>query len=472
MNTSQQRGVHGICFRQWHEMCNKIFKTVGIFGFALLFLSQALTTARAQSFVSTHETTTTQYPDIHFGMQSTYVGNKHPSFDDPYNGPSSLYGGNESGYTFTGTIFIGLKPWKGTEIWFNPETGSGIPFSGLLGVAGVYNGEAQKPAFTSPIVYTARAFIRQTFGFGGEQLTPDPDYNSFGNTVDSRRFVFTGGIYSIVDIFDRNTYAHDPKKDFLNWSIIDWGAWDLPADARGYTRGMVGELYWDDWAFRLSRSMLPVESNGLALTTNLLQSYGDTIEVQHDHTLLDQAGKVRAMAFRNQAAFGNYQDAVNFSQQYGGTPDLGNIRSTQVKYGFGLSLEQAVTTDIGVFARLSWNNGATEGYSFTDINNSLSGGVSLKGSQWNRPDDTVGIGIASNGISSTNQAYLRSSGSDFFCGDGNLNYQRENIIELYYSAQLTSFLWLTTNYQRIANPCYNADRGPVSVYSLRAHIEF
>ncbi len=436
------------------------------FLFMLIGLAQAtdLTTERAAD--------TEAYPQIHFGMQSTYVGDKHPSFADPYNGPSSLYGGNESGYTFTGTIFVGLRPWKDTEIWFNPETGSGIPFSGLLGVAGVYNGEAQKAAFTSPIVYTARAFFRQTIGLGGDQVRPDLEYNSFGNTVDRRRLVFTGGIYSIVDIFDRNTFAHDPKKDFLNWSIIDWGAWDLPADARGYTRGLVGELYWDEWAFRASRSMLPVESNGLALTTNLLQSYADTLEIQHDHSIFAQDGKVRAMVFRNQAAFGNYADALNFASQSSATPDLGNIRTTQVKYGFGLSLEQAITKDIGAFARASWNNGATEGYSFTDINNSISGGVSISGSQWSRPDDIIGIGLASNGISSTNQAYLSAGGSDFFCGDSRLNYKRENIAELYYSAKVTALVWLTADYQRIANPCYNADRGPVNVYSLRAHIEF
>ena len=404
-------------------------------------------------------------------MQATYVGNKHPSFEDPYSGASSLYGGNESGYTFTGTAYIGLRPWKGTEVWFDPEAASGIPFSGLLGVAGVYNGEAQKAAFINPITYVARAFLRQTVGFGGKQVIPDLEYNTFGDTVDSRRFVFTGGIYSITDIFDRNAFAHDPKKDFLNWSVMDWGAWDMPADARGYTRGVVGELYWDDWALRASRSMLPVESNGLALTTNLSQSYADTIEVEHDHSVSGQPGKVRAMAFRNQAVYGNYSDAMTYAQSFGGIPDLGNIRTSQIKYGFGLNLEQSVTKEIGVFARLSWNNGATEGYSFTDIDNSVSGGVSINGQRWNRPGDTVGVGLASNGISGTNQAYLSAGGSDFFCGDSSLRYQRENIGEIYYSAQVTSFLWLTADYQRISNPCYNADRGPVSVYSLRAHIQ-
>ena len=431
-----------------------------------------VTLAVAQPALSEASNSIESYPQIHFGMQSTYVGNKHPSFDDPYNGPSSLYSGNESGYTFTGTVYVGFRPWKGTEFWADPETASGVPFSNLLGVAGVYNGEAQKGAFTSPIVYTGRAFIRQTFGLGGEQVTPDLEYNTFGDTVAARRIVFTAGLYSITDIFDRNTFGHDPKKDFLNWSIMDWGAWDMPANALGYTRGITSEFYWDDWALRLSRNMMPIESNGLYLTTNMFQSYADTAEIQHNYSLFGQAGIIRAMAFRNQASFGNYADALNYSQVDGSTPDIANVRTPQSKYGFGLNLEQYVTKEIGIFGRLSWNNGATEAYSFTDINNSVSGGVSVNGALWNRAGDTIGIGFASNGISSSNQSYLSAGGSDFFCGDSQLNYQRENIGEIYYSAQLTPFLWLTADYQRIANPCYNADRGPVNVYSLRAHIQF
>ena len=450
---------------------------------ATLLLALSLTAARADEAASadsspSDETRTSEskpiagYPQIHFGAQSTYVGFKHPAFADPYNGPSSLYGGNESGYTLTGTVYIGLRPWKGTEIWVNPETAAGIPFSNLMGMAGVYNGEAQKGAMPNPIVYTGRAFVRQTFDFGGTQVVPDYGYNSFGQTEDSRRLVLTGGIYSITDMFDDNTFAHDPKKTFLNWSIMDWGAWDMPADQRGYTRGIAGELFWDQWTYRYSRSMLPIDSNGLALNTSLSQSYADTIEVQHNHSIAEQGGKIRAMAFRNQAAFGKYADALNYAQIYGGVPSVNNIRTTQVKYGFGLSLEQNITKEVGIFARFSWNNGATEAYSFTDINNSVSGGVSINGALWKRPEDTVGLGFATNGISSSNQEYLKAGGSGFFCGDSNLNYRRENIGEIYYSAKVNSFLWLTVDYQRIANPCYNADRGPVSVYSLRAHLEF
>ena len=308
----------------------------------------SLSCALAQPSLQEESKPAESYPQMHFGMQSTYVGNKHPSFNEPYNGPSSLYSGNESGYTFTGTAYVGFRPWKGTELWADPETAGGIPFSNLLGVAGVYNGEAQKGAFTSPIVYTGRAFLRQTFGLGGEQVMPDLEYNTFGDTVDSRRIVFTAGLYSITDIFDRNTFAHDPKKDFLNWSIMDWGAWDMPANALGYTRGLTTEFYWDDWALRLSRNMLPIESNGLGLTTNLLQSYADTLEIQHDYTLFGQDGKIRAMGFRNQANFGNYANALNYAQIAGVIPDLGTSRTQQSKYGFGLSVEQYVTKDLSL----------------------------------------------------------------------------------------------------------------------------
>ncbi len=163
---------------------------------------------------------------------------------------------------------------------------------------------------------------------------------------------------------------------------------------------------------------------------------------------------------------------MSYARQFGGTPDVGNVRKEQSKYGFGMSLEQNVTDSVGVFARYSWNNGVTEAYSFTDVNNSVLVGVSVKGNSWARPDDVLGLAYASNGISGANREYLSAGGNNFFCGDGKLNYQREGIVEIYYSAKIHKSLWATADYQRIQNPCFNADRGPVNVYSVRLHIEF
>lgn len=281
----------------------------------------------------------------------------------------------------------------------------------------------------------------------------------------------TGGIYAITDIFDQNAFAHDPRTQFLNWAMMDYAAWDMPSDARGYTRGIALEYYHDDWAFRIGRNLLPVESNGMQLNGDFSGSYSDNLEIEKAYEIGNQPGKVRVLAFRNQAKFGNFNDALNYARINGGTPDVANVRQKQSKYGFGLNLEQNLTDDIGAFARLSWNNGQTEAYSFTEVNNSVMFGVAIKGKSWSRPDDVFGLALASNGISSPNIEYLNAGGQTFFCGDGKINYNREGIIETYYSVQIHKSLWATGDFQRISNPCYNKDRGPVHVFSVRLHFE-
>lgn len=405
-------------------------------------------------------------------VQSTWVWQKHPGFSSPYSGVSSLNPKSELVYTLTGTAFLGARPWKGTEFFLDPEVTQGVPFSGLRGFGGMTNGEAQKAGNGDPTTYWARAFMRQTFGFGGGTVEREASFNQFAESVDKRRLVFTGGVYAITDIFDQNAFAHDPRTQFMNWAMMDYAAWDTPADARGFTRGVALEYYHDDWAFRIGRNLLPVESNGLQLNGDFSNSYSDNAEIERAHEFFGQPGRLRVLGFRNVAKFGNFNDALSYARQFGGTPDVGNVRKEQSKYGFGISLEQNVTDSIGLFARYSWNNGVTEGYSFTDVNNSVLVGVSLKGTAWARPDDVLGLAYASNGISDANREYLSAGGNNFFCGDGKLNYRREGIFEIYYSAKIHKSLWATADYQRIQNPCFNADRGPVNVFSVRLHIEF
>ena len=442
---------------------NFIDRHLVVVGFLMMVLAISLASAQESE------------PFEHFtaNIQSTYVWQKHPQFGSFYDGPSSLSPNQEIGYTLSATAFLGFRPWKGTEFFVDPEVTQGLPFSGLRGLGGMTNGEAQKAGSTDPIAYWSRRFVRQTFGFGGGTIEQEAGFNQFAGSVDKRRLVITAGVFAATDIFDQNTYAHDLRINFLNWSMMDYGAWEMPADARGYTRGLVFEYYHDDWAVRLGRMLLPVESNGLQQNGNFSQSFGDNLEIEHAHRLGEQPGRVRLLLFRNQANMGSWSDAIAYSQAYGGTPDVANVRTNQVKSGFGISIEQALNDDIGVFARYSKNNGAAEAYSFAQIDNSLSFGVSIKGTSWSRPNDTVGLGVAINGISSAHIDYLNAGGQGFFCGDGQLtNPRKEQVFETFYSAQVRKGLWATVDYQRIHNPCYNADRGPVNVYSLRLHMEF
>ena len=52
-------------------------------------------------------------------------------------------------------------------------------------------------------------------------------------------------------------------------------------------------------------------------------------------------------------------------------------------------MEQEIVNNVGVFTRLGWNDGKTEDFAFTAIDRLATGGVSVSGARWKRPDDTV-----------------------------------------------------------------------------------
>jgi Carbohydrate-selective porin len=142
-----------------------------------------------------------------------------------------------------------------------------------------------------------------------------------------------------------------------------------------------------------------------------------------------------------------------------------------LKYGSGLNVEQELTKDIGVFGRLGWNDGNTESFAFTAIDRLATAGVSVTGPRWKRKQDVAGTAFTSSGLSGIHAAYLARGGLDFIIGDGRLRYGRENIWESYYSARLFPGFFVSYDIQRVANPAFNRDRGPVWVSSLRLHLE-
>lgn len=407
--------------------------------------------------------------------QSTYVLQYKNKFNSPYVGEKSLLSTGDVGksYTLTITPFIGVSPWKGTEIYYNPEAAEGVPFSNLSGLGGFTNGEMQRGNLVPMQFYNARAFIRQTIGLGGgvEHIEDGP--NQIKGDVDKRRITLTYGWLSALDYFDSNSYSHDPRTQFLNWSIMAAGAYDFAANGRGYTYGVVGEYFDEGWTVRLARLAMPKSPNGMSLDYQLTKQYGDQIEIEREHKLFGQDGALRVLMFQNRGILATFNDAVNQAQQTGVYPPniLTSRNGYQNKWGYVLNAEQAVLDDIGFFARWSWNNGQSETEAFTDISRSLSAGTSIKGSYWGRANDTYGLAFAFNGISSSQINYLNQSGSTMFIGDGKIAYQAERILETYYSVNLFKGAYLSADYQYIRNPAYNSDRGPVSFFGMRAHFE-
>jgi high affinity Mn2+ porin len=402
--------------------------------------------------------------------QATWIDQGHPSFNSPYEGPNSLTGQSQSERTFSFSVFLGYRIWAGTEIYYEPEFFQGHGLSNTLGMAGFPNGEAVKAAFPNLHYNTSKLFIRQTFGLGGETEKVEDDQNQVASVYDVNRVTLTVGKFAASDFFDGNTYSHDTRSQFLNWALWESAAWDYPADVVGYTAGFVAEWNTKNWTLHYGIFMEPTESNGSVLDTHLLDAHGQILQFDRRYTWGDLSGAVRPFVFWNQARMGNYDDAL-------ANPDITNAltqsRAYRSKAGFGMSWDQQLATDLGAFVRLSWDDGRTESFAFTEVDRSIAAGLSLNGGRWGRKDDVLGVAGVINGIVSSHQAYLAAGGREgLILGDGALDYGPEEILEAYYSFQAAKWLSISPDFQYAVHPGYNRDRGPVPFYALRAHIQF
>ncbi|WLI91168.1 carbohydrate porin [Massilia sp. R2A-15] len=397
-------------------------------------------------------------------FQSTYIWQHKDAFSSPYTGVNSLAPAAEKSYSFTATAAFGFRPWAGAELYIDPELAQGVPLSHLAGLGGMTNGEMARTSGANPTFYRARAFLRQVWGLGGGSTQVESAANQLAGFTDRRRLTLTAGNLAVVDLFDNNAYSHDARTQFMNWSLISYGAYDFAADSRGYTWGATIEYVDGDWSLRAGRFVQPRESNGLALDPKIFRRYGDQVELEHRH----EGGAVRLLVFRNVANMGTYTDALAL----GAPPAVAGVRSRHAKIGVGASVEQALTAQAGVFARASWADGKTETYAFAEIDRSMSAGALVKGAGWSRPADTAGVALARNGLSAPHIAYLAAGGAGFFLGDGRITYRPEVVGECFYNLALRDGAHFGLNLQRIANPAYNRDRGPVTVASVRLHAEF
>jgi high affinity Mn2+ porin len=325
---------------------------------------------------------------------------------------------------------------------------------------------------SAPYLRLPRAFVRYTLGLGGTQQPVASGLNQLAGTQSADNITLTVGKYSVVDIFDANTYAHDPRADFLNWSIIDAGAFDYAADSWGFTYGGTVEWTQSWWTLRQGFFALSTIPNGKYLTANFSQ-FEVASEAEERHELLGQPGKLKVLFWLNRGRMANYNAAVNLGQATGTIPDVANVRHYSSRPGVALNFEQQIAPDLGLFARASADNGSKEVYEFTEINQSVSAGISIKGERWQRPDDTFGLAGAINGISPQARNYFAAGGLGVLIGDGKLpRYGLERIIEVYYKIPIIEALNLTLDYQYVINPAYDAVRGPVNIFGFRVHAEF
>lgn len=405
------------------------------------------------TFSFSQETDSIRKYSLKFQMTSIYQ--YHPSFRAAYSGTNSMNPEEESALSLTSTLYFDLPLWKGATATFNPEMSGGQGLSQARGLGGFPNGETFRIGDTKPVVYVARMFLEQKFQFKNNKTL---------------QLVF--GKFGLSDYFDNNTYSHDPRTQFLNWSLMTHGAWDYAANTRGYTDGLYANYQIYSWQVRAAITALPTYANGPNVEFSFKDSNAVNIEIEKKIVFNNNdTSIIKLLGFRNVAGMGNYAESnSNFTT----IPDIKSTRENgRTKYGLGLNLDYSHGDTWGLFARMSYNDGKNETWAFTEIDRSAQLGINLKGKMWHRENDFGGIAIVANGLSNPHEQYQKLGGNGFMIGDGTLNYGTEKIVEVFYSFLVpNTHITLSPDYQFAVNPGYNKDRGPIQFLAFRFHIEF
>jgi len=445
----------------------------------VFFLNLTQVNAQSEGFKTSEKNEIDTSTAWTYHYQVTTVYQEHPPFQSPYAGANSLHANYENALSLTGTVFLGRKLWKGAAFYFNPEIAGGKGISGVFGAGSPFNGETFRIGNIAPTPYVGRAYLHQSFALEQTKFEQQEDEkNELGGSIPTSRFVINIGKFSLADFFDDNKFAHDPRAQFLNWSLMANTAWDYAANTRGYTAGIELELIKPTWAIRFASAMVPTIPNGMNLDNNVFQAHSDNLEFEHKLKIKGHRGKIRVLAYHTISKAPNYREAIN--QMAKGDSSLIPIFQGSKewytyggqKFGAGLSYDQDLSTDLSFFARAGWCDGHTATWAFTEVDHSASIGFSCKATRLNRPQDVFGIGYVAAGLSKDHRDYLNAGGLGFSLGDGQLkNYAPEQVLETFYCYQLTGSLWISLDYQLMVNPGYNSDRGPVNVYGTRIHIE-
>jgi high affinity Mn2+ porin len=403
--------------------------------------------------------------------QFTYVEQETSAFNTPYAGRNSL-STDRGAETTDATLYLGARLWRGAEGWIDGEVDQGFGLDDTLGAAGFPSGEAYKIGKNQPYLRLPRLFVRQTLNLDDTRRAVDAAANQLGGSRSANRVVITIGKFSATDIFDTNQYAHDPRVDLLNWAAIDAGTFDYAADAWGYTLGAAVEWYQNAWTLRGGVFDLSTVPNSVHLDPGF-HEFQSVLELEKRHDIAGCPGRLLLTVFDSRGRMGLLDEAVHLAESAGTPVDIAAVRSYRSRAGASLSLEQQLAGDLGAFARLGEAGGNVEAYEFTDIDRTVSLGLSLQGMRWRRADDTLGLAAINNGISAARERYLNAGGLGILVGDGRLPHPGpEQILETYYSLAVSGFAHLSFDYQWINHPAYNRDRGPASIVAVRLHAQF
>jgi len=407
--------------------------------------------------------------------QANFIFQTHPPFHADYSGPNSLLPVYEKATSRVLTLYTGVRLNNSTEILVDVEEAGGAALSTGLGLAGPPDLDIVRNPLLSKAPYLARGMIHKVIALSKDKVENDRGFLSLFDQLPRRRLELRFGKFSMPDFFDINSVGSDTHLQFSNWTVDNNGAWDYPADTRGYTVGFVADYEDRNWGFRFAEALMPKVANGIDLVWRPWQVHSENWEYELRKGFIPRkAGVVRLLAYTNYANMGIYRQAIeNFEEGLTPAPEITDHPwHITRKYGFGINREQNLTRQLTAFARFGWDNGKTESFAYTEVDQTFAEGLGAHGVWWHRPQDRAGIAFVSNAICKDHQTYLAYGGLGFLLGDGGLRYGRENIVETYYTVHVWRGIYLAPGLQHIVNPGYNRDRGPVLIPAFRAHVEF
>ena len=405
--------------------------------------------------------------------QSNFIFQTHPEFHAPYSGEHSLGPHYDKATSRVLTLYTGVRVSNSVEFLVDIEEAGGAALSAGFGLAGDTNLDIVRNPSLSKAPYLARGLVHKVFALSKDKIENQRGALSLFEELPRRRLEVRAGKFSVPDFFDINSVGSDTHFQFTNWTTDNNGSWDYAADTRGYTVGLTADFEDRNWGFRFAEAFMPKVANGIDLVWKPWQVHAENFEYELRHGVLPRkSGVIRVLAYTNSANMGVYRDQV-IKAAADAAPDIADHpwRITR-KYGFGLNLEQNLAQYLTAFARVGWDNGKTESFAYTEVDQTFAEGVGANGSWWHRKQDRAGVAFVSNAIKKDHQNYLAAGGLGFLLGDGHLRYGRENILESYYTVHLWRGIYLAPGVQHINDPGYNRDRGPVTVPAFRAHVEF
>ena len=406
--------------------------------------------------------------------QMNFIYQANLPFYAKYSGAHSFQPHYEQAVSHVLTLYTGLQVSKSAEFLLDIEEAGGLGLSNTLGIAAFPNLDAARDPTLNQAPYLARLMYHQIIPLSPNRTEAAPGPLSTFSTLPTRRLEIRIGKFGMTDFFDVNGVGGDSHLQFMNWAVDQNGGYDFTADPRGYTWGIIAEYQCPKWGFRFAEALLPGPNNGDNLEWNLRKANTSNMEFElHRGFLKKKDGIVRLMAYVNNGNMGIYDYASRqFLEGKVPVPDIGDHPQwVTAKYGFGINFEQVLGRSMVMYGRFGWNNGKTESWNFTEVDQTFAGGVGAIGRLWKRRYDRAGLAFVSNGITREHAQYLAYGGLGFVLGDGGLRYGRENLLESYYTVHIWRGIYLGPDLQYIVNPGYNQVRGPVVVPSFRVHFE-